>query len=249
VSGYTEGSYSGQLRYDDGDADTWFLRNGAPTVDWAAAVRFSSPYERFRLLGAMLLLGDTQPFQRVLVCPDSAGRPKLGSPYFEADSVGASEPESWLELDCDTALTRDGDIWLVAFWPRRATGPRIGEDRSAPLDGRSYFGSSLTGWIQHTAGDVIARLVIDGRLGIEERPKLDAPRRTPGATVVRGVLFWGLGHNPNSSKGIGLCPAPVLLDAVGRKVMHLRPGPNDVRHLPAGVYFVRTANARVVIQN
>jgi hypothetical protein len=52
-----------------------------------------------------------------------------------------------------------------------------------------------------------------------------------------------------------LCPKPVLLDATGRKVMALRPGPNDVRHLPAGVYFLRMANGegrmantKVVIQ-
>jgi hypothetical protein len=34
-------------------------------------------------------------------------------------------------------------------------------------------------------------------------------------------------------------PRPVLLDVSGRKVLDLRPGRNDVRALPAGVYFVR----------
>jgi hypothetical protein len=32
---------------------------------------------------------------------------------------------------------------------------------------------------------------------------------------------------------------PELLDAAGRKVMGLRPGANDVRHLAAGIYFLR----------
>jgi hypothetical protein len=32
-----------------------------------------------------------------------------------------------------------------------------------------------------------------------------------------------------------------LLDISGRKVLALRPGPNDVSHLAPGVYFVRTA--------
>jgi uracil-DNA glycosylase len=31
-----------------------------------------------------------------------------------------------------------------------------------------------------------------------------------------------------------------LLDACGREVMALRAGANDVRHLPAGIYFVVT---------
>jgi len=30
----------------------------------------------------------------------------------------------------------------------------------------------------------------------------------------------------------------VLLDAAGRQATELRPGPNDVRHLAPGVYFV-----------
>jgi hypothetical protein len=33
----------------------------------------------------------------------------------------------------------------------------------------------------------------------------------------------------------------VLLDAAGRQVMQLRPGDNDVRHLPAGVYFLHSS--------
>jgi hypothetical protein len=34
----------------------------------------------------------------------------------------------------------------------------------------------------------------------------------------------------------------ILLDASGRKVMDLRPGPNDVSRLAPGVYFVRQAS-------
>jgi len=37
----------------------------------------------------------------------------------------------------------------------------------------------------------------------------------------------------------------VLLDAAGRKVMELRPGANDVRHLSPGVYFVREGPSAV----
>jgi len=36
-----------------------------------------------------------------------------------------------------------------------------------------------------------------------------------------------------------------LLDAAGRRVMELRPGANDVRHLSPGVYFVRGEGSRV----
>jgi hypothetical protein len=36
-----------------------------------------------------------------------------------------------------------------------------------------------------------------------------------------------------------------LLDIGGRKVLDLLPGPNDVRYLPAGVYFVRSEPSAV----
>ena len=56
----------------------------------------------------------------------------------------------------------------------------------------------------------------------------------------------GAGHDPN----VGRLEAR-LLDAAGRCVLDLRPGPNDVRHLSPGVYFVREGHpgppARVII--
>ena len=67
--------------------------------------------------------------------------------------------------------------------------------------------------------------------------------------MVRGVLRMGdsrqntgAGHNPIPSGELGLCPKPALLDACGRKVMDLVPGPNDVSRLSPGVYFVRPAS-------
>jgi hypothetical protein len=37
-------------------------------------------------------------------------------------------------------------------------------------------------------------------------------------------------------------PRPALLDVSGRKVKSLNPGPNDVRQLAPGIYFVREAS-------
>jgi hypothetical protein len=61
-----------------------------------------------------------------------------------------------------------------------------------------------------------------------------------GPTIVRSVLF--LGDCPRT----GTVPKTVLLDISGRKVMDLRPGPNDVSHLSPGVYFVRQAGTRTI---
>ncbi|MBM3315285.1 hypothetical protein FJY71_05525 [candidate division WOR-3 bacterium] len=69
----------------------------------------------------------------------------------------------------------------------------------------------------------------------------------PTATIVRGVLFLPEADTRH--------PDLALLNSAGRRVGDLRPGANDVRQLPAGVYFVRTAsgegrvaNSKVVIQ-
>ncbi len=85
-------------------------------------------------------------------------------------------------------------------------------------------------------------------VGVGETP--GAPRVEPGAgpTVVRGVLY---GRRLPAASG-------VLLDATGRRLMEIRPGPNDIGHLASGVYFViwpsavsrqPSAAQRVVVQH
>jgi hypothetical protein len=98
------------------------------------------------------------------------------------------------------------------------------------------------------------RAVVDWRfwlrgVGLEEGPKPRCSFLPAPATLVRGVLFLP------EADGEGRVADGVLLAVTGRAVMALRPGGNDVRHLPSGVYFLRmasgegrTANSKVVIQ-
>ncbi len=58
------------------------------------------------------------------------------------------------------------------------------------------------------------------------------------ATVVRGVLYVGLGTRSDFSEQKSVMSRAVLLDISGRKVADLVPGPNDVSQLSPGVYFV-----------
>jgi len=60
-----------------------------------------------------------------------------------------------------------------------------------------------------------------------------ASRPASTSTVARGLL--NIGAMANGQRRI----AVVLLDAAGRKVLELQAGPNDVRRLAPGVYFVR----------
>jgi hypothetical protein len=71
----------------------------------------------------------------------------------------------------------------------------------------------------------------------EEMPKAEV-RTTNAATIVRGVLLLpgASSHKPQA--------ASWLLDISGRKVLGLKPGPNEVSLLSPGVYFVRDARAQ-----
>ena len=79
--------------------------------------------------------------------------------------------------------------------------------------------------------------------GVEEHPTPDASRITPGMTIVRNVLYLTPSPFPlPSGEGQEVRGRSELLEITGRKVMDLVPGPNDVRHLSPGVYFVRAAS-------
>ncbi len=88
---------------------------------------------------------------------------------------------------------------------------------------------------------------LTGNTGTEESLKPQAPSHKLAATIVRGVLFLDGDCPRTGTEGTvpewGLSPEPVLLDATGRKVLDLKPGPNNVRHLAPGVYFLRSAES------
>jgi YVTN family beta-propeller protein len=73
--------------------------------------------------------------------------------------------------------------------------------------------------------------------GLEEAESPGA-RMAKMPTIVRGVLFFPV-------NGAGRMASGELLDATGRRVAALRPGPNDVSRLSPGVYFVRAVDRKL----
>jgi DNA-binding beta-propeller fold protein YncE len=74
--------------------------------------------------------------------------------------------------------------------------------------------------------------------GVEETMNDERRATNSRPTVVRGVLCL--------PQAAGLKPqASSLMDAAGRKAMELRPGPNDIRALAPGVYFVRAVSGKL----
>jgi len=70
-------------------------------------------------------------------------------------------------------------------------------------------------------------------LAMAEMTKPEVRMTNDGATIVRGVLNFGAVSRQNTGY------RAELLDISGRKLLDLHPGPNDVRALAPGVYFVR----------
>ena len=68
--------------------------------------------------------------------------------------------------------------------------------------------------------------------GILEMPGGTGDADNTNATMIRGLLYTATSSQPDASK-------PVLLDVSGRRVMIFQSGPNDVRGLSPGVYFIR----------
>jgi DNA-binding beta-propeller fold protein YncE len=82
--------------------------------------------------------------------------------------------------------------------------------------------------------------VLHDPAGVEERENREVRMEKAGATIVRSVLCLLPSPSPFPPGEGKVRGCAVLLDAAGRKVMELSPGPNDVHLLPAGVYFVVT---------
>ncbi len=72
--------------------------------------------------------------------------------------------------------------------------------------------------------------------GVEVPPAASRAWPDDGPTIARGVLRAGDSRQKTGGRA-------ELLDAVGRKVLELLPGDNDVRQLSPGVYFVRGEEA------
>ncbi|MFO7650841.1 MAG: M14 family zinc carboxypeptidase, partial [bacterium] len=83
--------------------------------------------------------------------------------------------------------------------------------------------------------DLDAVVNLNPPAAIAANPTPGASRIPPVASIVRGSL--------NLTSGISHLTSDVaLLDASGRRVLSLRPGPNDLSSLPPGVYFIPAAS-------
>jgi hypothetical protein len=136
--------------------------------------------------------------------------------------------------------------WLVrtdsagdTIWTRILAGS--GFEGAADVIRTDDGGYAIAGFSDSAGASVL--FVKTDSLGViytviaEERVSSEARRAREQRTIVRDILYV-----PSSLFTRRSSARFVLFDLSGREVASLRPGPNDARHLPAGIYFVRMAS-------
>jgi hypothetical protein len=143
-----------------------------------------------------------------------------GYPFLSFYAFSSDHGVSW----SDPELVND-DTLEEAFDP----------DIAADSSGHAYI-VWRAGSVQH--GEIW--LATNNPAAIVERPVQQPIGLQPFATVIRSILLLprDMTELPGNSDRV---TRSTLLDIGGRKVMDLKPGPNDVSTQAPGVYFVREA--------
>jgi YVTN family beta-propeller protein len=204
----------GMLHMIDGAGDSVIV---AIPTDWSYDILYSRVRNALYCLGdSAVTVRDGATLQPVASIPLQA---KAGSLLLDtiADKLYCLDrhSDSLQVIDCATNQT----LGVIALLPGSGAMAWCPEQRRVFVTHSSYSALSL---IRDTCVAVA-----------EGRSVPRGPRLTAGATIVRGALFQpeALGRKQHAPSW--------LLDISGRKVMALRPGANDIRHLAPGVYFVR----------
>jgi hypothetical protein len=138
----------------------------------------------------------------------------------EQDIFGARISPAGVVLDTGPVIWQQGSQWAPAL--ARGPGNRLFlayQSWAETVNGRTYNSERIWGKMNPSTGI---------EKGDEGGGAKDEPRVS---TIVRGVLRI-------EDRGPRTEDRADLLDAAGRKVMDLKPGENDIRHVAPGVYFI-----------
>jgi hypothetical protein len=240
------------LHYD-AEPDRGASING--TYEYAGGVRHTAPES---LLVKAILFYLTEPANMATVYVRDAGSSTQPGPILDSFRTNSGGNLVWkrAELAVPRQVPAGRDFWTCVK-VQHASGmhpltldlgpmvPERGGFIQLPMIGQTWY--QLTEPPFWTDRNWNIRAVVEyTATGMEEAMNGERGTMNAGPTIVRGVVRLSSDECRMSSAE--------LLDAAGRRVMALRPGPNNVRHLAPGVYFVRAAgekpmaNRKVTIQ-
>ncbi|UCG44141.1 MAG: hypothetical protein JSU73_05905 [candidate division WOR-3 bacterium] len=152
------------------------------------------------------------------------------SGYIIVGFTGSPAPDCWL-------IKTDGDgdmLWFRTFGGLSSDAGRTVEQTA---DGGYIIGGYTSSYGAGWDDFWLIKTDSAGLLAVEE-PRCPSAGRAAAATIVSGTLRC----QPTASSPL---LAAELHDITGRKVMELRAGENDIRHLAPGVYFVKEEGPRI----
>jgi hypothetical protein len=229
------------------------LTNSAPASEWvsiaAADNRVHVVWTDTRDSGTYEIYYKCSTDNGATWPPSPAGDQRLTSPdgqnsYFPSvaatganvhlvwnDTRGSGTAEVYYKSSTDGGITWSSDAGLSLRDGKQSMHPSI-----------AVAGSGLhVDWYDSRDGnnEIYHKRNPTGSVGTVESHKPQAKNSGLGPTIIHGML--------NLQPAIcNLQSTIALFDATGRKVLDLKPGPNDVSHIAPGVYFVRRALAQAV---
>jgi hypothetical protein len=175
-------------------------------------------------------------------------RNDYGSSVQQAEDGGyivAGYTYSYGAGDRDAYLIKT-DAYGDTLWTRTYGGTDA--DGANSVRSTSDGGHIVAGYSASLGGDFQAYLIRtdpEGLIGIAQTPSADVRTRNAWPTIVRGVLHPSGPGTRSELPGNSVMSRAALLDAAGRKVLDIRPGPNDVSRLAPGVYFIAEGLGRI----
>ena len=223
-------------------AEIWHYQAGRNPA-WSLVYRFAP--------GSVLAQAEPgEPF----VCRPTIGERRSDGRLFVAwmnyDSVNYEPQTQIARADIFVAQSENNGInWSR---PMRLTGPDPGSRLAPGLAATvtdtlvlvcvcdQIAGVYESGHGTQTTNQVtVLRVPVAELPGVAEEEPNDEGRMTNGATIVRGVLFLPRTLESQSGRPRAQPSTPwTLFSLSGQQVMTLHPGPNDVRQLSPGIYFV-----------
>jgi len=245
------------VKFDPQGDTVWTRRYNAPDSgsEWACAMTIDSSGSVY-VTGVSDGAGSGDDFLTVKYRRDGslAWAARYSGPYYHdvPYDIGADRRGGAYVVGRTAITSSNDDCIIVAYdslgsvaWSRTYAGSSGQDDMFYRVAVGPSGDPCAVGWVwnESTGTDVVAAKY-RGASGVVER-QVNPGRSAAPASIVTGVLnLPGLGTRSGLSDNPVMSRA-ALLDAIGRSVMTLKPGPNDVSRLAPGVYFVREEGSRV----
>ena len=170
-----------KLIYDDGIPESFYFVT-FPYDGNAFAVKFTPQQYPARVYRVQAFTASSNSPILVSIHGDSSGLPgPMLAGQYEGETFQTAGVDSFLVTvpGTDPPTIANGSFWIVlSYLPSSPLAPLIAGDNTPPVDGRSFYFTTTTGWVQMPNADLVVRAFITGQTqgvdGGKDLPKVFA---------------------------------------------------------------------------